>query len=150
LPQTETLPSTESAFFQKSARDLFHAIVADDPERAKQFFFPVVAYRQVKAIKDPDRDHERRLLALFERDVHAYHRKLGEHPETATFVELRVPTSNSKWMPPGKEGNRVGYHRVLRSNLVFRSGGGEERKLEVTSLISWRGEWYVVHLHGFE
>lgn len=150
LPQTETLPSTESAFFQKSARDLFDAIVADDPERAKPFFFPVVAYRQVKAIKDPDRDHERRLLALFERDVHTYHQKLGERPEQAAFVELRVPAEKSKWMAPGKEGNRLGYHRVLRSSLIYRSAEGKERSLEVTSLISWRGEWYVVHLHGFE
>jgi hypothetical protein len=27
---------------------------------------------------------------------------------------------------------------------------GKERTLEVTSLISWRGAWYVVHLSGFK
>ena len=27
---------------------------------------------------------------------------------------------------------------------------GKERSFEVKSLISWRGEWYVVHLSGFK
>jgi hypothetical protein len=53
-------------------------------------------------------------------------------------------------MKPGKEGNRLGYFRVLRSTLRFRLVNGTERAFELTSLISWRGEWYVVHLHGFE
>ena len=53
-------------------------------------------------------------------------------------------------MKPGKEGNRLGYFRVLRSRLRFRLASGKERSFELTSLISWRGEWYVVHLHGFQ
>jgi hypothetical protein len=53
-------------------------------------------------------------------------------------------------MKPGKEGNRVGYFRVLRSKLRIGLPEGRERTLELTSLISWRGEWYVVHLSGFD
>jgi hypothetical protein len=53
-------------------------------------------------------------------------------------------------MKPGREGNKVGYYRVLRSKLRFTLPNGKERPLELTSLISWRGEWYVVHLHGFD
>jgi hypothetical protein len=150
LPQTEQAPSATSAFFQRGARELFAAIVEDAPERALPFFFPVVAYRQVKDIEDPERDHARRLVRHFERDVHEYHRKLGADAASAVFVELRVPEQKVRWMKPGKEGNRIGYHRVTRSNLVYRTNEGKERSLEITSLISWRGEWYVVHLNGFE
>ena len=54
-----------------------------------------------------------------------------------------------RWMEPGAEGNRVGYHRVTRSRLKVGLANGGTRELELTSLISWRGAWYVVHLHGF-
>lgn len=150
LPQTDALPSADSEFFRRLASELFAAIAADDPERAKPFFFPVVAYKQVKDIAAPERDHEKRLLHHFERDIHQYHAKLGEDAAGASFVALEVPMSRASWMKPGKEGNRVGYHRVTRSSLVYQTAQGEQRKLEVTSLISWRGEWYIVHLHGFE
>jgi hypothetical protein len=53
-------------------------------------------------------------------------------------------------MKPGSEGNKLGYWRVLRAELRCREAQGRERILEVTSLISWRGEWYAVHLHGFK
>jgi hypothetical protein len=53
-------------------------------------------------------------------------------------------------MKPHSEGNRIGYWRSTRNQLSYVDGKGKARTLEVTSLISWRGEWYVVHLHGFE
>ena len=53
-------------------------------------------------------------------------------------------------MKPNSEGNRIGYYRVLRSRLKVNKPDGSEVALEITSMISWRGEWYVVHLHGFK
>ncbi len=53
-------------------------------------------------------------------------------------------------MKKHREGNAIGYHRVKRAHLVFRDGAGKERKLEITAMISWRGHWHVVHLHGFK
>ena len=50
---------------------------------------------------------------------------------------------------PHEELNKLGYYHVLHSQLRFEVGGKEEG-LDVTSLISWRGEWYVVHLLGFK
>jgi hypothetical protein len=38
---------------------------------------------------------------------------------------------------------------VLHSQLRFETKGKEE-SIDVTSLISWRGQWYVVHLLGFK
>lgn len=150
LPQTEDRPATDSPFFSELARDLFDAIVKDDPELARHTFFPRVAYRQVKAIANPDRDYDRRLMKAFERDIHDYHDELGAHPEKAELVALEVPSDRARWMKPGSEGNKLGYYRVLRSALRFRDAAGKERSLTVTSLISWRGEWYVVHLNGFQ
>src|SRR5687768_1635307 len=63
LPQTEDKPSASSAAFRKNVELVAAAILSGDPMPAHPAFFPLVAYQQVKAIADPARDYERRLLA---------------------------------------------------------------------------------------
>jgi hypothetical protein len=129
---------------------LAESIRTGDAERARSTFFPLVAYAQVKDVQKPERDYRYRLLSHFARDVREYHKLLGKDAESAQFLGVDVPEARAQWMKPGKEGNRLGYFRVLRSTLRFRLANGAERAFELTSMISWRGEWYVVHLHGFE
>ena len=149
LPQTQDRPRLDSAGFQRRLERLVEAIAHDDPERALPAFFPLVAYEQVKAIAAPGRDWRERLVRAFQRDIHDYHRQLGDDAAGATLARLVVDERKVRWMDPGAEGNRLGYYRVTRSRLRLRLSSGAERELELTSLISWRGEWYVVHLHGF-
>jgi len=149
LPQTRDRPSVESSSFRWRLDQLVAAIAHDDPERALPAFFPRVAYEQVKAVPNPGRDWEQRLVGAFRRDIHDYHRLLGPGAASARLAALLVDERRVRWMEPGAEGNRLGYHRVTRSRLRLRLSSGAERELELTSLISWRGEWYVVHLHGF-
>ena len=47
-------------------------------------------------------------------------------------------------------GNKLPYHRVTRSKIKWLDADGKERTFELTSLIAWRGEWFVVHLNGFK
>jgi len=129
---------------------LGQAISSGDADVALPAFFPSVAYAQVKDIPNPERDWDKRLVSAFRRDIAEYQKKLGEQAPHATLVAVEVPEQNAKFMKPGSEGNRVPYYRVLRSKLHFRSAAGKEHALELTSMISWRGEWYVVHLHGFK
>jgi hypothetical protein len=150
LPQTEDRPKVDSAWFKSRGEKLFQSIVKDDPESSLEFFFPLVAYQSVKDVGDPARDYKYRLIKNFKRDVHEYHALLGEEPEKARFVGIEVPEAQARWMKPQSEGNKLGYFRVLRSRLRFADSKGKERELEITSFISWRGEWYLVHLHGFK
>jgi hypothetical protein len=150
LPQTDARPSSTDERFKRRMQRVAAAIVSGDVEQARSSFFPLVAYAQVKDVQKPERDYRYRLMAHFERDVREYHKALGRDAEHAELLGVDVPEARVEWMKPGKEGNRLGYFRVLRSKLRFRLPGGKERSLELTSLISWRGEWYVVHLHGFE
>jgi hypothetical protein len=150
LPQTEDRPSATSKSLQRRLELLVNAIESNDPDVALPAFFPVQAYAQVKAIAKPERDWERRLVAAFKRNIGEYHRRLGARAKDLRFVRLDVPEHKVQWMKPGREGNRLGYFRVLRSSLVLATAEDKEVALEVTSLISWRGEWYVVHLQGFE
>jgi hypothetical protein len=150
LPQTEDVPSFDSPSFRRRVQLLFEAIVKDEPAIAAPAFFPVVAYEQVKAIAQPARDHKQRLLTAFAKNIHDYHRQLGKFAANAQLVAVVPSTLAPRWMKPGSEGNRLGYHRLLRSKLKLLDSTGSERLLEITSMISWRGEWYVVHLNGFK
>ena len=145
LPQTDTEPTTSTAAFKAGSAALWQAVVHDDPDRALPFFFPESAYRQVKDIGDPDSDWNNRLVANFRTDVHALHQQLGTLPAGARFERLDVPDGQAQWITPGVEFNKGSYWRVYGSRLLY-TAGGVERSLPVSSLISWRGEWYVVHL----
>jgi hypothetical protein len=115
------------------------------PDSAIPAFFPRSAYEQVKDVADPAADWRHRLVAAFRKDIHAYHAALGDHPEEAKLVSLDVPEARARWVNPGEEWNKIGYFRVFGSKLRYTLDGSEHA-LDVKSLISWRGEWYVVHL----
>ena len=150
LAQTEDRPTASSPAFKSRMDLLWKAIVTDDPAVADGVFFPVVAYEQVKDIEKPGSDWKHRLMKAFARSIHDYHQKLGTDSAAAKLVAVEIDEDRVKWMGPGKEGNKVGYHRVTRSRIRYRDAAGAEKKFELTSLISWRGEWFVVHLDGFK
>jgi len=150
LPQTEERPSTQSSTFGARMALLGQAISSGNPDVALPAFFPSVAYAQVKDIPNAERDWDKRLVSAFRRDIAEYAKKLAKDAPHSNLVSVEVPEQSAELMKPGSEGNRVHYFRVLRSKLHFRSATGKEKSLELTSMISWRGEWYVVHLHGFK
>ncbi|MEI9949395.1 MAG: hypothetical protein WDO74_10530 [Pseudomonadota bacterium] len=150
LVQTDQRPTVASPSFQKRVASVARAILSGDVEPALSAFFPLVAYQQVKDVAKPERDYRLRLLANFKRDLLEYHHALGTAAAESKFEGITVSEKDAKWMPPGSEGNKLGYFRVLRSRLRFTLPTGRSREFELTSLISWRGEWYVVHLHGFK
>ncbi|MGD0527353.1 MAG: hypothetical protein ABSE49_19585 [Polyangiaceae bacterium] len=145
LPQNHDHPPASGAAFDAGVAALWAGIVADDPEKAMPFFFPLAAYQQVKDVSDPGSDWKHRLVAAYGRDVHALHARLGADATRATFVGIDVPDAHARWVDPGEEYNKIGYFRVFSSRLRY-TVDGEARSFEVKSLISWRGEWYVVHL----
>lgn len=151
LPQTRDKPSAEGEAFEARAAALWSAIVEDDPDRAMPFFFPLSAYEQVKAIGNPAADWRRRLVAAYKRDIHALHKRLGDKAATAKLVRVAVPEERARWVEPDEEYNKLGYWRVYGTRIIWQpEPDAKERSFEITSLISWRGEWYVVHLTGFK
>ena len=130
------------------AQGLWQAIVADDPAPATPFFFPLGAYNQVKAIHDPASDWTSRLLAAYQRDLHAAHATLGDAAATATFGGISVPDT-AQWVTPGQEYNKGSYWRVYGAKLTYTANGAPG-SFTLASMISWRGEWYVVHFAKIE
>lgn len=144
LPQTMARPTTDDPVFESHLQGLWRAVVDGDPAEAMAFFFPLSAYRQVKAIADPTHDWQTRLVADFDADVLADHAALGPGADGAQFTGVAVPT-NAVWVPPGSEYNKGRYWRVYGSSVRY-SAGGRNGSFVIASMISWRGEWYVVHL----
>jgi hypothetical protein len=149
LPQTRDKPPAASTELEARARALWDGIAHDDPDRAVPFFFPVTAYEQVKAIPSPSSDWRRRLVAAYKRDIHGLAKRLGEKGDSAKFVRLDVPDDRARWVEPNEESNKLGYWRVYGTRIVYEMDG-KEKSFDISSLISWRGDWYVVHLTGFK
>jgi hypothetical protein len=145
LRQTHVLPNPNDPMFQTGAQDLWQAIVTGNPTTALPFFFPETAYLQVKAISNASADYQNRLIDWYRLDIGAAHALLGADASSATFLRVTVPTSHAVWIVPGVEYNKGSYYRVYGTRLYYQVGG-RTRSIGIFSLISWRGEWYVVHL----
>lgn len=144
LPQTEEKPTTTGDGFGRRMQALATAIITDDHTAGLPAFFPVEAYKQVKKNTDPAADWRNRLIAEFDVDTSAAHAQLGTGASSAVFLGADVPDA-AVWVKPGEEYNLIGYWRVYGTKLRF-DVGGTTRVIPVSSLISWRGQWYVVHL----
>lgn len=149
LPQTRDRPAASGPSFDARVAALWSAIVADDPAQAMPFFFPLPAYQQVKDVSDPASDWKHRLVAAYAHDIHALHRRLGDDASRAKLTSMDVPDARGRWVDPGEEYNKLGYYRVFGSKLRYDVDGAA-RSFDVKSLISWRGEWYVVHLSAIQ
>jgi hypothetical protein len=124
---------------------LFTSIEAGTPATASNAFFPQSAYVQLKAISGASYDFTHRLLGDYALDIMAAHAELGAGSAGATLTSVQVPREYAHWVPSGECENAVGYFEVANSRVVYAEGG-VTRSFGIASLISWRGEWYVVHL----
>lgn len=145
LPQTKAVPSATGAGFHTRMAEVWQAIVTDQPVAALPAFFPIQAYEQLKALPNDAQDYTHRLLGGFTADVHAAHTLLGAGASSATLVEVIVPKSYIRWIPPGYCYNRLGYWFVPGSRMVYREDG-TLRSFGIAALDSWRGKWYIIHL----
>ncbi len=141
LPQTTQVPDAADPAFAAHVQQLWRAVVDGNPAEALPFFFPIGAYRQIKAIADPDYDYQNRLIPNFDQDVQTIHASLGAG---ATFAGVTVPDA-AQWILPGVEANKGSYWRVYGTRVSYVAGG-QAGSFAITSMISWRGQWYVVHL----
>ncbi len=133
---------TEGQELQERAKGLFEAIVKDEPERADPFWFPKEPFIPLKDVKDPGK-YWNELHRLYVSDVHVLHKKRKSW-EGAEYVSFDG-WSHPKWVPPGDEANKIGYHRAFHGKIHYRAGG-EDGEIDVHTIITWQGRWYVTHL----
>ncbi|MDI1433501.1 hypothetical protein [Polyangium sorediatum] len=146
VANNKVLPPESSEELQKRAAALFDAIVNDDPARGESFWFPKEPFVSLKDVKGPDKYWDQ-LHRTYARDIHALHKKRKSW-EGATFEAFELG-SKPKWVPPGDEGNKIGYYRTFRGKLRYRIGEKTE-SIEVRVIISWQGRWFITHLSKFK
>ncbi len=126
--------------------DLWRGIATNSLAVAMPAFFPRSAYLRMKKgqIPDPASDYELRLIASYRLDIQAAHGLLGAGARSAKLLYVTVPKEWA-WIPPGACENGIGYWHAPGSRLVYRENG-RVRSFGISSFISWRGQWYVIHL----
>lgn len=146
LPQTSAEPSTGPEL-EARMRALFDAIQTGDPREARSVFFPKSAYLQMKTgqLPNPASDYAGRLVAFYRLDLPAYTAALGSSPKAARLTSVLVNPADAAWISPGSCENAIGYWHLPGVRLVF-DAAGQTKSFRVASLISWRDQWYVVHL----
>jgi hypothetical protein len=141
-PENAPLPPLSSEDLAERARHLFDGIVRDEPELADDFFFPREPFLRLKDVADPGRYHAE-LVRMYRRDVHRLHTR-RRNWEGARFVSFELGT-RPRWIKPGEEWNKIGYYRTFDGKLRYELLG-RLRTIEVRTIISWDGRWYVTHL----
>ena len=144
LPQTDEKPTGAGTEFDSRMKTLANAIINNTPDTAISTFFPVAAYKQTKKNTDPAADWNNRLIKSFREDVATANKALGPNAKSAVFTGVTVPNT-AVWVKPGEEYNVGPYWRVFKAQMNF-TVDGKTVQIPIESMISWRGQWYVVHL----
>ena len=71
-----------------------------------------------------------------------------EDAATADLTGIDVPAT-AQWVLPGAEYNKGSYWRVYSSQVHY-TVDGRAGSFTIASMISWRGEWYIVHLASIQ
>jgi hypothetical protein len=125
------------------------AIQSGNPDLSHPAFFPLNAYLQTKSGGGNDTDWHFRLMANWDRDVRILHGRLDPSGAPLIFVgaTLQGPPT---WIAPGLEQNKGPYWRTLGTIISYRtSAAGPILQQSVLCCISWRGQWYPIHLLSF-
>ena len=140
--KNEAKPEGAQADLEAKGRALLEAIVADDPDQAKDFFFPRKPFTPLKDAKDPDR-YWKHLYRAYEKDIHELHRRRRDW--SGVTFERMDPGTKPVWVPPGDEANEIGYFRSWGTRLRYRVDG-ERYSVKLHTVITWQGRWYITHL----
>lgn len=124
---------------------LWNAVSTGTVQDALPTFFPEAAYVQLKAVPNAQGDFTQRLVVEYEQDVTAAHQLLGPDAAAAQLLSVNADSAYAHWVPAGVCYNDVGYFELPNTRVVY-SVNGQVSSFGIASMISWRGEWYIVHL----
>lgn len=140
--QNADLPPLESKDLSDRAAQLFEAIKTGKPALADPFFFPREPFLTLKDVDDPGRYHAQ-LVSAYHNNIRDLHksRKSWDGAEFRGIELIEKP----RRIPPGREWNKIGYFRTKGARMEYEIQG-RHRFIEVHTVISWDGRWYVTHL----
>jgi hypothetical protein len=119
---------------------------SDSLVEARALYFPETVYVRMKTgiLSSPATDFVDRLWAFYRLDLAAYHAHLGKGGLGAELLSVNPLAHSATWISPGVCENHFGYWHIANVRIVYREGS--VRSFAIASLISWRSQWYVIHL----
>jgi len=138
----DALPPVASAEMTTRAKHLLEAVQKDDATLATDIVFPRDAYLAVKDAVDPGKQWDTQVRGLFQKQVHALHRKT-KGIERAVFTSFELGQS-SEALPKKKDLRRMLW-RTKRSRVAF-TVDGKPSHFDIVEMTGWRGSWYVTKL----
>ena len=141
-------PATSDAFAARMTM-FFNGFKSGNNALALKGFLPVSAYVVLKQGHGNAADWQYRLVDKdFIPQLNILRKRFGKDLPTATYVTTIVPEKSANVCPVGQEENKAPYWRVYMSRVVFQLDG-KDRSFLINTMISFRGEWYIVHLIGY-
>lgn len=141
----EQLPASASEDLTTRAKHLLEAVKHDDPTLAADILFPRDAYLLVKDTGDPGKQWDTKVTTLFQRQVHALHKRL-KGIERAQFVSFEIGEPVVQALPRKRDLKRTLW-RVRHSRLTYTIDG-KALHIDMSDMLSWKGAWYVLKLKG--
>jgi hypothetical protein len=140
--QNTSLPPLTSDDLSQHAAQLFEAIKTGRSDLADSFFFPREPFLTLKDVDDPGHYYSE-LISAYRRNIRDLHksRKSWEGAELRGIELVEKP----RRIPPGREWNKIGYYRTRGARIEYEIQG-RHRFIELHTVISWDGRWYVTHL----
>ncbi|MEI7893530.1 MAG: hypothetical protein WCI05_10575 [Myxococcales bacterium] len=142
-PEDDGIPPTTSEELATRARHLLEAIAQDTPDFGLDMLFPRDAYASAREVRDPGKVWEKKLSAVYKKQIHRLHKKKGI--ERAQFVGLEIGRSIVSQLP-----RHGGWKRsvwVVRHSKLAYNIDGKTYRINIAEMTSWRGSWYITRLH---
>jgi hypothetical protein len=146
VADNQVKPITDSEELQRRAKLLLDAVASDEPAGADPFWFPNEPFLVLKDIKDPGKYWDQ-LHRAYAKDIHTLHAKRKSW-DGVVFKRFELG-STPKWVKPGEEANKIGYYRSFHGQIHYEIGG-EASSIDVHTVITWQGRFYVTHLNKFK
>ncbi len=134
------IPWSQISSFEEKARALTTALSTGELEKAKALFFPLEAFKRLKAIDRPEQYHKQ-LTLWYQDDLRREQKGLKAPLRFAAFQ-----LGSCKWKEKGTEYNHIAYWSCYKSKIKMLDGNKEKVELEIRTLINFGNEWFVTHL----
>ncbi len=146
VADNQVKPISDSDELQRRAKLLLDAVAKDEPGGADPFWFPNEPFLVLKDIKDPGKYWDQ-LHRAYAKDIHTLHEKRKSW-DGVVFKRFELG-STPKWVKPGEEANKIGYYRSFHGQIHYEVGG-EASSIDVHTVITWQGRFFVTHLNKFK
>ena len=112
-------------------------------------FLPMMDYVALKQGGGNQADWRNRLMYHFHLQLAQLRKRFAASLPGSTYNGYRIPYSTAHTVRVGAEENKAPYWQVFMTTMAFHDKNGRGHNFTINTLISFRGEWWIVHVIGY-